>query len=130
MNGFLRAKVVWAMVIAGMLVMWGCASGGGSGGGSLEAKAPVVDEKLVKVAGGQEGVVEKLQQGRKIYLTRCTACHVPEAIGGYGRKQWEGILHRMSDRTGLDAAAQDAVSSYVFAVLAMQGKEKEVAGVR
>ena len=59
-----------------------------------------------------------LEQGRDIYINRCTKCHNAVRITRYPMKQWEDkILPEMIVESRLSPAQSKAVTAYVQAVL-------------
>ena len=81
-----------------------------TGCGNLEQVAPVVTS-----APGADS--SALAEGRRIYTQACTACHAAEAVSAYTEAQWRTILPDMIERTKLNAAQGQAVSTYVHAAL-------------
>lgn len=79
---------------------------------SLEETAPPV--AMLRTGTGHPATLE---QGRIIYLTRCTKCHSAERVTRYSRSQWHEILPKMAEETKLSAAEDEAVRAYVMAVL-------------
>lgn len=59
-----------------------------------------------------------LEQGRDIYINRCTKCHNAVRITRYPMKQWQDkILPEMILESRLSPAQSKAVTAYVRAVL-------------
>jgi len=59
-----------------------------------------------------------LEQGRDIYINRCTKCHNAVRITRYPIKQWQDkILPEMILESRLSPAQSKAVTAYVRAVL-------------
>ena len=59
-----------------------------------------------------------LEQGRDIYINRCTKCHNAVRITRYPMKQWQDkILPEMILESRLSPAQSKAVTAYVLAVL-------------
>ncbi len=58
-------------------------------------------------------------RGRSIYVTRCAKCHAPEPVRKYSAAQWREIIPDMAEETRLSAADTQAVTDYIFAVLAL-----------
>jgi mono/diheme cytochrome c family protein len=84
-----------------------------AGCGSLEPIAPQVTPALAASARVDIGVLE---HGRLIYTTRCVACHTSERVGRYSRREWMGILERMSVEARLNDAQDRAVRAYVMSL--------------
>ena len=85
--------------IAGIALLSGCVS---------------IDQIAPPVAGSTQ-----LAEGRRIYTTQCTTCHVAEPVKKYTRSDWERILPEMIAETKLDAAQAAAVTAYLRAVFAL-----------
>ncbi len=83
------------------------------GCGSLEPVAPPVTAALAAASRHEIG---ELEHGRLIYTTRCTSCHNAERIDRYTRREWMGILERMSGESRLNLAQDRAVRAYVMAL--------------
>ena len=62
-----------------------------------------------------------LEDGRELYLTRCTKCHNAVRITRYTILQWkDDILPEMFRQSRLQAAQEKAVTAYIEAVLSSQ----------
>jgi len=81
----------------------GCETGGG--GSSSVSASP---------HGGGGSMVE---QGRKLYVGRCTACHSPEPVRDYTRAEWATIIPEMSEESKLKPAQVAALRAYVDSLL-------------
>ena len=67
---------------------------------------------------GLQQNIALLEQGRDIYINRCTKCHNAVRITRYPMKQWEDkILPEMILESRLSPAQSKAVTAYVRAVL-------------
>ena len=67
---------------------------------------------------GLQQNIALLEQGRDIYINRCTKCHNAVRITRYPIKQWqEKILPEMILESRLSPAQSKAVTAYVRAVL-------------
>lgn len=67
---------------------------------------------------GLQQNIALLEQGRDIYINRCTKCHNAVRITRYPMKQWEDkILPEMIVESRLSPAQSKAVTAYVQAVL-------------
>lgn len=67
---------------------------------------------------GLQQNIALLEQGRDIYINRCTKCHNAVRITRYPMKQWEDkILPEMIVESRLSPAQSKAVTAYVRAVL-------------
>ena len=84
------------------------------GCGSIEPIAPKVTPALAACARVELG---ELEHGRVIYTTRCVLCHTSERVSKYSRREWTGILERMTEEAGLNDAQERAVRAYVMALV-------------
>jgi len=67
---------------------------------------------------GLQQNIALLEQGRDIYINRCTKCHNAVRITRYPIKQWQDkILPEMILESRLSPAQSKAVTAYVLAVL-------------
>ena len=67
---------------------------------------------------GLQQNIALLEQGRDIYINRCTKCHNAVRITRYPMKQWQDkILPEMILESRLSPAQSKAVTAYVQAVL-------------
>ena len=67
---------------------------------------------------GLQPNITLLEQGRDIYINRCTKCHNAVRITRYPIKQWKDkILPEMILESRLSPAQSKAVTAYVGAVL-------------
>ena len=67
---------------------------------------------------GLQQNIALLEQGRDIYINRCTKCHNAVRITRYPIKQWQDkILPEMILESRLSPAQSKAVTAYVRAVL-------------
>ena len=84
-------------VLALVLVAGSCDPGGEPGGGASSARTG-----------------DPHAEGRRLYLTRCTACHAPEPLGDYSAAEWRSIIPDMAIESKLTASQQEAVLNYVL----------------
>lgn len=102
-----RACACLAILGAAVLLIAGCKT--------LEQIAPPANDRLV---GTGVAPLPVLERGRKIYLTKCTACHVAEPVHDYTAAQWAEILPEMNIETNLNPAQAAEVKAYIDACLA------------
>lgn len=57
--------------------------------------------------------VSPLEEGRKIFVGRCTACHSPEPILDYTLQEWRDLLPEMSADAKLNATQEQALMAYI-----------------
>lgn len=78
---------------------------------SIESIAPTVTPSLAAAHGTK---VATLEEGRRIYTTQCTACHVAEPVSKYAG-QWPRIVREMSVESKLLPGQERALLAYVLA---------------
>lgn len=83
---------------------------------NLAINFPIPDEVMLEQArlADTSADMATLQQGRILYLTKCTACHRAEPIGKYSLADWREILPDMSEESKFNARDEKAVSLYVL----------------
>lgn len=94
-----------------------CLGIGATGCMSLNRLAPPVTPAIVAADAGNASEAT-LAQGRSIYVTRCVACHTPEAVDAHTPAEWDRILPRMSKEAKLTSEQHDAVRAYILAARA------------
>jgi uncharacterized membrane protein len=57
----------------------------------------------------------QLEDGRMIYLRKCTHCHVAEPVRKHATTAWPGILAEMAPKARLTPEKEKAVLAYVLA---------------
>lgn len=76
----------------------------------------VTDPELVKAAIKGSITAERLAEGKKIYIQRCTKCHSMKDPANYTVQQWEPILVKMFVNTRLaDEHDKTLIREYVIA---------------
>ena len=109
----LSRRLLWQPItmiaIVMFLVVVGCAT--------TDDLAPLVDTKLIELAGDHEFDGDRLPRGRELYITACARCHRPEPVVRYAEDQWRGILPRMSKYAGLAPDDALALKAYVVTIL-------------
>ena len=67
---------------------------------------------------GLQKNIALLEQGRDVYINRCTKCHNAVRISRYSQKQWDNeIMEEMIFKSKLTHEQSIAVTAYVRAVL-------------
>jgi hypothetical protein len=67
---------------------------------------------------GLQQNIALLEQGRDVYINRCTKCHNAVRISRYSQKQWDNeIMEEMIFKSKLTHEQSIAVTAYVRAVL-------------
>ena len=85
---------------------------------SLEKAAPPVGTFAGETTGARRA---QLEQGRVIYITKCTKCHSAEPVSRYSPQRWKEIIPEMAGEAKLGGTETEAVRAYVFAVLNLRG---------
>ena len=81
---------------------------------SLEKAAPPVETFARGAVGARR---TQLEQGRVIYITKCTKCHSAEPVARYSPQRWSKIIPDMAGEAKLGSQETEAVRAYIFAVL-------------
>ena len=68
----------------------------------------------------QDVDLDKLRQGRALFVHRCIECHTLPVLWHYTPKDWTEIVNNMSHRASLKTAERDAVIAYILAVRATE----------
>ena len=92
------------------LVLGGCAS-------SVLVVAPPVSPAMVTAAHGPSA--ESLNEGRRIFVGPCAACHAPDPIGKYSLSEWHTAIDEMAPRAKLSPDRRAALLAYVSAAKAV-----------
>ena len=58
-----------------------------------------------------------MEEGRKLYTSRCTECHDLEMLDTRAEDGWQRIVSGMSRRAGLDSSGQGKIVAYLAAAL-------------
>jgi mono/diheme cytochrome c family protein len=74
----------------------------------------------VAAPGARSRDAVSLAEGRQVYLSSCTRCHVAEPVRDYTASRWPGIIADMSERARLSPAQERAVLAYVLAASAVR----------
>ena len=89
---------------------------------TFEQIAPPIDARMHSVLGDGVGFeLGILEHGRRLYLTRCAACHLPEPIWACSPTRWEIVLDDMIPRAHLDEREADSLRAYVRAARRLVG---------
>ncbi len=82
-----------------------------------ERTSPPVTPELVKVAQVKSEILD-LEQGHKLYTTRCTECHLLELLDSRSLTSWRDTVARMARRANLSAPDQTLIINYLAAAKA------------
>src|SRR3982751_2216103 len=80
---------------------------------------PPVTEKMVSVRGNMASV-ERLNEGRRVFASRCLECHILPPISRYPEERWKRIVNWMGPRASLKADEREAMIAYILAARAQQ----------
>ena len=82
---------------------------------------PPVTAKMASANSRRQDVdLNKLRQGRTLFVHRCIECHTLPPLWHYTPKDWTEIVNSMSHRASLKTAERDAVIAYILAVRATE----------
>ena len=76
---------------------------------------PDVSPALIVNARPDHVAAEQLQNGRRLFVSRCLECHTLPQVTKYNREQWPHLVSRMSGRANLSAGEQAAIVAYLRA---------------
>ena len=79
------------------------------------APPPAVSPALISNARSDHVDAEQLQNGRRLFVSRCLECHTLPRVTKYTREQWPHLVSRMSGRANLSASDQEAITFYLRA---------------
>jgi len=79
------------------------------------APPPEVSPTLISNARPDHVDAEQLQNGRRLFLSRCLECHTLPPVAKYSRNEWPHLVSRMSGRANLSAGEQAAIVAYLRA---------------
>lgn len=66
-----------------------------------------------KDAVSQNTSLEKLQQGRGLYIKQCGSCHNLYLPSSYTSKAWKPIMDRMQKRAHIDDSQKELIMAYL-----------------
>jgi mono/diheme cytochrome c family protein len=75
---------------------------------------PPVTPQMAKTAGPRV-TLATLQQGRKLFVSRCLECHTLPPVSSRSAMKWPGVVDRMAARSSLKSAERDALVDYLQA---------------
>jgi hypothetical protein len=79
------------------------------------APPPAVSPALISNARSDHVDAGQLQNGRRLFVSRCLECHTLPPVTRYTREQWPHLVSRMAARANLSAADQKAITFYLRA---------------
>jgi hypothetical protein len=86
----------------------------GACAGSLPAPNDVDAKRVVQRWPGVR--TADLEHGRSLYASRCARCHALYSPSDYPAAHWEGAVHEMRTRSGLNDAEELAIIQYLVSV--------------
>ncbi len=81
---------------------------------------PVTPQMAGSNSRRQDVDLDKLREGRTLFVHRCIECHTLPRLWHYTPKDWTEIVNSMSHRASLKPAERDAVIAYILAVRATE----------
>jgi hypothetical protein len=57
--------------------------------------------------------LEDLQNGRKLYVQNCGACHALHLPSAYGNERWDRVMVRMQVKAKIDDRAASTILAYL-----------------
>lgn len=118
MPGFYSPSISKGIILPAALLsalfsalIWGCAG----------AKAiPVPTEVDVKYAGlnGHATNLEAMTLGRKLYISRCSACHNLEMPAAYSAAKWPYLVEKRVEDAEINPEQQRLITAYLVGVAA------------
>jgi len=57
--------------------------------------------------------LEKLQQGRRLYMNTCASCHNLHMPQEFTKKDWEPLLNKMQKRARIDDSQKELIAAYL-----------------
>jgi len=79
------------------------------------APPPAVSPALIANARPDHVDAGQLQNGRRLFVSRCLECHTLPPARKYKREQWPHLVSRMSGRANLSAEEEAAIVAYLRA---------------
>ena len=61
----------------------------------------------------QNTSLEKLQQGRELYISKCGSCHNLYLPSSYNSKEWLPILDKMQKPARIDDSQKEIITRYI-----------------
>jgi len=79
------------------------------------APPPEVSPTLISNARPDHVDAEQLQNGHRLFVSRCLECHTLPPVTKYSRDEWPYLVSRMSNRANLSGSDQSAIIAYLRA---------------
>jgi len=84
---------------------------------------PPVDQAMLDLAVERGVEPQALENGRRLYLTRCTNCHGNVRLDQYDPLRWPTIMDRMAPLAGLDLPQRDDLEDYLQLARALKAAQ-------
>ena len=82
------------------------------------AGPPEVSPALISNARSDQVDIAQLQDGRRLFLSRCLECHTLPPVAKYSRNEWPHLVSRMAGRANLSPGEQAVITAYLRAASA------------
>ena len=79
------------------------------------APPPAVSPALIANARPDHVDAGQLQNGHRLFVSRCLECHTLPPVTKYSRDEWPYLVSRMSNRANLSGSDQSAIIAYLRA---------------
>jgi mono/diheme cytochrome c family protein len=76
---------------------------------------PPVSPVLIANARPDHVDAEQLQNGRRLFVSRCLECHTLPSVTKHSPGEWPHLVSRMAARANLSASDQEAITVYLRA---------------
>jgi uncharacterized protein YgiB involved in biofilm formation len=80
-----------------------------------ERTSPPVTPAFLKAAGVSPTASKNLEEGHRIYTSRCTECHDLEMLDSRSVSGWQKMVASMARRAGMNESQQACVIEYIAA---------------
>jgi hypothetical protein len=104
--------IAGALLAAGLMALVsGCA-------GTKAVPVPTVKHVQYASSNGYATTLPALNQGRKLYITRCSSCHNLKAPASLSAAEWPDMVERMATNAELNDVQKRAITQYLVAIAA------------
>ena len=81
---------------------------------------PDVSPALIANARPDHVAAEQLQNGRRLFVSRCLECHTLPSAAKHSPGEWPHLVSRMAARANLSASEEIAITTYLRAASVMR----------
>lgn len=74
---------------------------------------PPVSPALFVHGGANHASAQQLNDGRKLFASRCIDCHTLPPVGKFTRDEWPILVRQMSVRADLTAGEEQSIIAYL-----------------